>query len=166
MATERSSRSARQARIVALIEGNEIASQSELADLLTREGLGVSQGTLSRDLLDIGAVRVRGSRGNLVYATSASALDDAAGDQARLQRVCAELLLGAESSGNLAVLHTPPGAAQYFASAIDKARRPAVLGTIAGDDTIVVIAREPHSGADVAAEFVELGGGSGRDLKG
>ncbi len=160
MPTERSTRSARQARIVALIEAHEIASQSELADLLAREDLAVSQGTLSRDLLEIGAVRVRGNKGNLVYATSAQAADDSSSDLARLQRVCADLLVRAEASGNLAVLHTPPGAAQYFASAVDRARRPAVLGTIAGDDTILVIAREPATGADLAAEFLELGGSS------
>lgn len=159
MPGERTSRGARQARISALIESREVASQSELAELLAAEGLAVSQGTLSRDLLDLGAVRVRGTSGNLVYATSASAMSDAAADEARLARLCAEMLLGADSSANLTVLRTPPGAAQYFASAIDRARRPTIVGTIAGDDTVLVIAREPASGADVAAELLQLSSG-------
>ncbi|HEX2858097.1 MAG TPA: arginine repressor [Propionibacteriaceae bacterium] len=156
---ERTSRAARQARIAALIESREVASQAELADLLAQDGLSVSQGTLSRDLLDLGAVRVRGSDGRLVYATAAGVGSDEAADQARLARLCAEVLLGADSSGNLAVLRTPPGAAQYFASAIDRARPESVVGTIAGDDTILVIAREPATGADLASQFLELSGG-------
>lgn len=162
MPGERTSRGARQARIAALIDAREVTSQAELAELLAADGLVVSQGTLSRDLLDIGAVRVRSAKGNLVYATAAAAAPDTATDAARLARLCSEVLLGADSSGNLAVLRTPPGAAQYFASAIDRARLVHVVGTIAGDDTVLVIAREPATGADVAAEFLDLSGGVAR----
>ena len=159
MSAERTSRGARQARIASIIESREVGSQAELADLLAHEGLTVSQGTVSRDLLDLGAVRVRGSDGRLVYATSAVTASDEAVDRARLARLCAEVLISVDSSGNLAVLRTPPGAAQYFASAIDQARPGRVVGTIAGDDTILVIAREPATGADVASYFLDLSGG-------
>lgn len=159
MSAERTSRGARQARIASIIESREVGSQAELADLLAHEGLAVSQGTVSRDLLDLGAVRVRGSDGRLVYATSAVAASDETADRARLARLCAEVLISVDSSGNLAVLRTPPGAAQYFASAIDHARPASVVGTIAGDDTILVIAREPATGADVASYFLDLSGG-------
>jgi transcriptional regulator of arginine metabolism len=74
----------------------------------------------------------------------------------RLARLCAELLVTAEASGNLVVLRTPPGAAQFLASAIDHSVLPAVLGTIAGDDTVLVIAREGETGATHAARFLSL----------
>ena len=145
--TRTTSRVARQARIVALIENHEIGSQSELADLLGAEGISVSQGTLSKDLLEIGAVRVRNTSGTLVYAPPATEVaSDSTAREARLSRVCAELLVSVASSGNLAVLKTPPGAAQYFASAIDRVSNPEILGTIAGDDTIMIIARQSDGG--------------------
>src|SRR5690606_38302390 len=75
---------------------------------------------------------------------------------ARLARLCAELLVTAEHSGNLVVLRTPPGAAQFLASAIDHSVMPAVLGTIAGDDTVLVIARDPEGGGRLAQRFLEL----------
>ena len=119
--TRTTSRMAKQARIVALIENHEIGSQSELADLLGAESISVSQGTLSKDLLEIGAVRVRNTSGTLVYAPPATEVaSDSTAREARLSQVCAELLVSVASSGNLAVLKTPPGAAQYFASAIDR----------------------------------------------
>ncbi len=75
---------------------------------------------------------------------------------ARLARLCGELLVSAESSANLVVLRTPPGAAQYLASAIDHSVLPGVLGTIAGDDTVLVIARDADGGDELAARFVAL----------
>ena len=77
----------------------------------------------------------------------------------RLARLCGEVLVSAEPSANLVVLRTPPGAAQYFASAIDRVSWPEILGTIAGDDTVVVITRRPDGGADVAARFLEWADG-------
>ena len=81
--------------------------------------------------------------------------ETAAGAQ-RLTRLCAELLVSAEASANLVVLRTPPGAAQFFASAVDKAELDDVLGTIAGDDTVLVIARDPKGGDAVARRFLAL----------
>lgn len=155
-------KSARHAKIISLLERHQVRSQTELAELLTAEGVTVTQGTLSRDLVDLGALRVRGNGGQLVYAVPGEGGDRSpvVGEQAafndRLARLCAEVLVSAEASANLVVLRTPPGAAQYFASAIDRASWSAILGTIAGDDTVMVIARDPQGGGQLAEDFLEL----------
>jgi transcriptional regulator of arginine metabolism len=155
------SKTARHRRIVELLETRRVRSQAELADLLGADGVRVTQTTLSRDLDELGAVRIRDG-GDLVYAVPAEGGDptprvagngDAAG---RLSRLAAELLVSADASANLAVLRTPPGAAQFLASALDRAGLPDVVGTIAGDDTVMVIAREPGGGADLAARLLAL----------
>ena len=148
------SKNARQSRIAELIERSTIGSQTELAAHLAESGIAVSQGTLSKDLLELGAVRVRTAAGQFAYALLAG--EHGPGSLAalsRLSRLSGELLLSAEGSANLAVLHTPPGAAQFFASAIDKVALESILGTIAGDDTVLVISRDPNGGAAVA-EFL------------
>lgn len=150
-------KSARQSKIADLIERETIGSQTELAARLAASGIAVSQGTLSKDLLELGAVRVRNAEGGFAYALMAG--EHGPGTPAalaRLSRLCGELLLSAEASANLAVLHTPPGAAQFFASAIDKVGLDSILGTIAGDDTVVVIARESAGGASVADSLLKL----------
>lgn len=156
----RVSKVARHARIIQLIDSGQIGSQAELAERLAGEGMSVSQGTLSKDLLEIGAVRVRNTNGALVYAPPGQEVAfDHAAHEAKLHRVCSELMVNATASGNLAILKSPPGAAQYFASAIDKVANPDILGTIAGDDTIMVIAREPDGGAALAQWFTRLASG-------
>lgn len=148
---------ARQARIAELIERTDVASQTELAQHLADGGLVVSQGTLSKDLLELGAVRVRTSDGQFRYALLAGEPAGSAGPAlARLSRLCGELLLSAEASANLVVLRTPPGAAQFFASAIDKVGWEAVLGTIAGDDTVMMITRDPAGGPAMAETLLGL----------
>ncbi len=155
---ELTTRAARQGRVAELISNHQVSSQAELSELLSASGIVVAQSTLSKDLLEIGAVRVRGVQGKLVYATPA---EDAAADrhtaEHRLARLCGELLVGADASGNLTVLKTPPGGAQYFASAIDRAGWSDVLGTIAGDDTVLIIGRELTSGDDLAERVTRLG---------
>ncbi|WP_328414161.1 MULTISPECIES: arginine repressor [unclassified Micromonospora] len=143
-------RAARHARIVELIRDRVVRSQTELADLLASDGVGVTQATLSRDLEELGAVKVRGGDGPAVYLIPEDGhrpLRDAEAAPARLVRLLRELLNGVDSSGNIAVLRTPPGAAQYLASALDRAGLPEIVGTIAGDDTILVVAREAVGGA-------------------
>ncbi|MET7672155.1 arginine repressor [Micromonospora luteifusca] len=143
-------RAARHARIVELIRDGAIRSQTELADRLAADGVGVTQATLSRDLEELGAVKVRGGDGPAVYLIPEDGqrpLRDAEAAPARLVRLLRELLNGVDSSGNIAVLRTPPGAAQYLASALDRAGLPEIVGTIAGDDTILVVAREAIGGA-------------------
>ncbi len=151
-------KSARQARIADLIEHSAIASQTELAGRLADEGLVVSQGTLSKDLLELGAGRVRTADGQFRYALLAGAAPAVSASAAltRLARLCGELLLSAEASANLVVARTPPGAAQFFASAIDKVGWEAVLGTIAGDDTVMLITRDPDGGQAIADTLLEL----------
>jgi transcriptional regulator of arginine metabolism len=159
------SKTARHQRIAELLSRHPVRSQSELADLLSADGLHVTQGTLSRDLVELDAVRVRDSRGVLVYAVPEEGGDrtprpaaDSAMAGNRLARLCAELLVSAESSANVVVVRTPPGAAQFLASALDKTQLAAALGTIAGDDTVLIITRDPSGGADLARTLVALAG--------
>jgi transcriptional regulator of arginine metabolism len=157
---------ARQRRIVDILRRTAVRSQTELAELLTADGLAVTQATLSRDLVELGAVKVRHTGGGLVYAvpgeggdrTPWSGVDQEILDS-RLARLCEDLLVTAEASANLVVLHTPPGAAQFLASAIDHSVLPEVLGSIAGDDTVMVVTRDPSGGDAVAARFLALAAG-------
>jgi len=252
-------KAARQARIVAILSREHVHSQEQLAGLLRQHaGMHVTQATLSRDLDELGVVRLRASDGTLVYAlpgdpggpsshpgtafdypermrpapdppvppaaeaaavgqrpgtdTSGSTATGAStggastgtgggaagvggtgtaggtgtgasrpvagadgapqsrvgqdapaqqagpagGSSTRLVRYLKELLTSAEASANLVVLRTPAGAAQFLASAIDHAAWPAILGTVAGDDTVLVIARDPAGGDALAAEFLSL----------
>ncbi|RKR91728.1 ArgR family transcriptional regulator [Micromonospora pisi] len=149
-------RTARHARIVELIREQPIRSQTELAELLATDGVQVTQATLSRDLDELGAVKVRGGDGPAVYLIPEDGkrpLRDAEQAPARLIRLLRELLTGVDSSGNITVLRTPPGAAHYLASALDRAGLPEVVGTIAGDDTILVVARTPDGGAALGEQL-------------
>jgi transcriptional regulator of arginine metabolism len=149
---------ARQARIVELVAAQPVTSQGELAALLAAEGIAVTQGTLSRDLDELGAVKVRtGAGGPMAYVVPEDGGPPAAvpalavgGALARLIRLLAELMVSAEGSANLAVLRTPPGAAHFLASAVDRSGLAEVIGTIAGDDTVLLIARDPDGGKDLA----------------
>lgn len=157
-------RAARHQRIADVLERHDVASQADLLTLLARDGISVTQATLSRDLLELGAVKIRQGPGlGLVYAVPAQGGDptprpavDGAEVSARLARLCAELLVSAAHSGNQVILRTPPGAAQYLASAIDRSDTAEVLGTIAGDDTILVIAADPQGAQALAADLLTL----------
>lgn len=217
-------KAARQAQIASILEQAAVRSQDELADWLAHRGVRVTQTTLSRDLEELGAVRLRGPDGALVYALPgepggpgsrpgglAESVDagpaeaghpagrragvtggagvagradvtDGAGvtgggtiagragragaaDQppgigaeprARLARAAAELLVSAEASANLVIVRTPAGAAQFLASVIDHASWPSILGTVAGDDTVLVIARDPAGGTELAHALLRL----------
>jgi transcriptional regulator of arginine metabolism len=149
-------KAARHARIVELVRSRTIRSQSELAELLAAEGVQVTQATLSRDLDELGAMKVRTAGGGAAYVIpedgepvprpAAPPAERRA--PARLVRLLRELLTDADASGNLAVLRTPPGAAQFLASALDRSGLPEIVGTIAGDDTILVVLREPVTGEE------------------
>lgn len=152
-------RAGRQARIVAILSSAQVRSQNELAALLAAEGIEVTQATLSRDLEELGAVKLRGADGGTgiyVVPEDGSPVRGVSGGTDRMARLLGELLVSTDDSGNLAVLRTPPGAAHYLASAIDRAALPQVVGTIAGDDTILVVAREPTTGAQLAGMFENL----------
>ncbi|WP_099025361.1 arginine repressor [Mycolicibacterium palauense] len=152
-------RAGRQARIIALLSERQVHSQSELAALLAGEGIDVTQATLSRDLEELGAVKLRAADGGVgayVVPEDGSPVRGVSGGTERVSRLLSDLLVSTDASGNLAVLRTPPGAAHYLASAIDRASLPYVVGTIAGDDTILVVAREPMTGAELADTIEKL----------
>jgi transcriptional regulator of arginine metabolism len=174
-------KTARHARITDILSREQVRSQEELADLLERyASVHVTQATLSRDLDELGVVRLRAG-GSLVYALpeepggpgshpggpgshSAAGPGDPGSppsgartetpQDTRLARYLGELMTSAEASANLVVLRTPAGAAQFLASVIDHAALPSVLGTVAGDDTVLLIARDPAGGDAVAADFL------------
>jgi transcriptional regulator of arginine metabolism len=159
-------KAARHARIVELIRRQPIRSQTELADLLAADSAPVTQATLSRDLEELGAVKVRGADGASAYLIPEDGnpvLRAAEQAPTRLVRLLRELVTGSDASGNLAVLRTPPGAAQFLASALDRSGLSEVVGTIAGDDTVLVIAREPMSGAALAKQLTTWAGSDGPD---
>ncbi|MGH4017849.1 MAG: arginine repressor [Pseudonocardiaceae bacterium] len=152
-------RTGRQARIVELVTHRAVRSQAELLTLLAAEGISVTQATLSRDLDELGAVKLRGVDGGApvyVIPEDGSPVRGVGGGTARLARQLTELLVSVDASANIAVLRTPPGAAQFLASALDRAALHDVVGTIAGDDTILVVAREPLSGAELGARLMTL----------
>lgn len=159
---EPTGKAARHARIVAMLAAAPVRSQAELAARLDGAGVHVAQATLSRDLDELGAVKLRTPDGGLpVYVVpedgaplTARTANDA--PPQRLARLVGELLTSAQVSTNLVVLHTPPGAAHYLASAVDRAGLPEVLGTIAGDDTILVVARDPNGGRALADNLLTL----------
>ena len=175
-------KTARHARIADILAREQVRSQEELADLLERyAGVHVTQATLSRDLDELGIVRLR-SGGTLVYSlpeepggpgshpggpgspygggARVAGFSGVSGSEsphdARLARYLGELMTSAEASANLVVLRTPAGAAQFLASVIDHAALPSVLGTVAGDDTVLLIARDPAGGDALAADFLRL----------
>ncbi len=156
-------KNARHQTIIELVSTRQVRSQGELAHHLAETGLHVTQATLSRDLVELEAVKVRGASGALVYAVPGEGGDrrpTAPGESAaatqRLARLLGELLVSAEATANLVVLRTPPGAAQFLASAFDKTEIPDVLGCIAGDDTVLVIGRDATGGDQLARRFLAL----------
>ncbi len=159
-------KTSRHARIREIVGRVPVRSQTELGALLADDGVAVTQATLSRDLVELGAVKVRDAGVGLVYAVPGEGGDrtprGAVGAEvhdARLARLCEELLVTAEASANLVVLRTPPGAAQFLASSIDHSLLPEALGCIAGDDTVLVISRRPDGGAPLAQRFLGLAAG-------
>lgn len=159
-------KAARHARIGELLTRKQVRSQGELARLLAAAGVQVTQATLSRDLDELGAVKLRAADGSLVYALPGEGGEriprarpagiDYEVPSARLSRVAQEVLVSAEASANLVVLRTPPGCANFLASAIDHAEWASILGTVAGDDTVVLVTRDPSGGQEVAMSLLKL----------
>jgi transcriptional regulator of arginine metabolism len=146
----------RQATIARLVTEHEVTSQPQLIELLSSDGIDATQATVSRDLDDIGAVKVRVASGNTVYAIPEFAPDRLAPlDQ--LRRVMGEWVVDVASSGNLVVMRTPPGCAHVVASALDRSRVEGMLGTVAGDDTLLCIATDVD-GTTLAADLRRLAG--------
>lgn len=147
-------KTARHGRITALLATHAVRSQTQLAALLAQEGIAVNQATLSRDLEELAAAKVRGADGSLVYLVPPEGAPVRAGEQGwsvdgRLVRLLEDLLVSAEGNGGeLCVLRTPPGGAHLLAAALDRTRDPDVLGTVAGDDTILLVCRRAGSLTD------------------
>jgi len=153
-----SSVSARRAKAIALIKAGVVHSQSDLVKLLKKAGFDVTQATASRDLEELGAVRSRSESGELIYQLGTTA----DGSIARSMPLPSDLILSVESSGNLAVVRTPPGGAQFLASALDNSGLENIIGTIAGDDTVLVVSKKATGGADLAKELLNFGAGAKR----
>ena len=147
----------RQHRIARLLEEQVISSQIQLVELLATEGLTLTQATVSRDLEELGAVKVRIPGGQMAYAIPELAKERLAPEE-HLKRVLGEFLVETSHSGNLAVLRTPPGSAHVVASALDRAGLPDILGTVAGDDTVLVVGPAPDGGRKVSARLAKLAG--------
>jgi transcriptional regulator of arginine metabolism len=140
----------RQGAILRLVEERHIATQSELAEALRAEGIEAVQATVSRDVARLGLVKVRNGDGRLVYALPGAA------DLRRLEQLVTALRNWSGTmipTGNLLVIHTPRGFAAALADAIDDAALPDVVGTVAGDNTILIAVREGSSAAELAADF-------------
>jgi transcriptional regulator of arginine metabolism len=144
----------RQRLLVELLHEHDVSSQDQARRLLAEAGIQTTQATVSRDLDEIGAVKVRGLEGALVYRLPAE--PGPATARERLIEVARQFVQRVDASGNLAVVRTPPAGAGPVASAIDLAGLPGVLATIAGDDTVVVIAEEQTTGAEVARRLRAL----------
>lgn len=147
---------ARRSRIEQIISRSTITSQEQLRTALAQEGLEVTQATLSRDLADLGAVKRADAHGVMAYTVPDSARGtNGERPDHRLGRMLADVLVSADHSGNIVVLRTPPGAAQYLASAVDAGGWDSIIGTVAGDDTVLLVTKDPRGGADVAHWFLQ-----------
>jgi transcriptional regulator of arginine metabolism len=147
----------RQHLIAKLIEQSVVQNQAQLVDLLAGEGVVATQATVSRDLDDIGAIKVRVPGGQAAYAIPALPKEQRAPED-HLRRVFGDWVVEVASSGNVVVLRTPPGSAHVVGSALDRAGLAEIIGTVAGDDTLIVVVAEGCSGEQVATNLSDLAG--------
>lgn len=152
-----STKQQRQQMISRLIGQETIGSQQQLQELLKDQGIEATQATISRDLEELGAVKIRVAGGETAYAIAEYAPARVAPSD-QLRRVMAEWVAEVTSSGNLVVVRTPPGCAHVVASALDRSGLQGILGTVAGDDTILCVASEDVGGARLAEELRNLSG--------
>lgn len=147
----------RQQAITKLIGRHAVSNQPQLVDLLADEGIHATQATVSRDLEDLGAVKVRVPGGETVYAIPEYEPARLAPEE-QLRRVMGEWVAEVRSSGNLVVLRTPPGCAHVVASALDRSGMRGILGTVAGDDTLLCVAEEDLGGPALCGALREMAG--------
>jgi transcriptional regulator of arginine metabolism len=148
-------KAARQQALAALLRTRQVSSQARMLDQLRGQGFDATQATISRDLDDLGAVKVRGPDGRLVYALPEPGNGPGPG-QDEVRRMLGAWLLAVVPSGNLVVLRTPPGHAGALASALDRAGIAGVAGTVAGDDTILIVCTNKKAAARLAARTQEM----------
>jgi transcriptional regulator of arginine metabolism len=148
----------RQRAILTLVATRPVHSQEELVSLLQNQGFEVTQATVSRDIKELGLAKVpiRSEQGDEIfkYVVPSAAVNYVS----RLHRTVAELVTTVEGAVNTIVIHTPPGSAMMVASAIDEAAWPEVLGTVGGDDTVIIIVRSPEEMPYVRQRFLDLKG--------
>ena len=147
----------RQHLVAKLIEAQAVPNQGALVDLLATEGVVATQATVSRDLEDLGAIKVRVPGGDTAYAIPALPKEQRAPED-HLRRVFGDWVVEVTSSANLVVLRTPPGSAHVVGSALDRSGLPEILGTVAGDDTLIVVVTEEAGGSAVAQTLRDLAG--------
>ena len=146
----------RQHRVAQLLESQVVTSQTQLVELLAADGVVATQATVSRDLEELGAIKVRMAGAEPVYAVPE--FEDRVATEEHLKRVFGDWVVDVAHSGNLVVVRTPPGSAHVVASAVDRAGLSDIIGTVAGDDTILVVAAERAGGAKVARRLSRLAG--------
>ncbi len=151
----------RQRRIVKILENSSVTSQAQLVELLASAGIVATQATVSRDLEELGALKVRTRGGESVYAVPELPKDQVAPPE-HLRRVLSEWVAEMSRSGDLVLLRTPPGSAHVVASALDRAGLQGAMGTVAGDDTVLVVAEE-GCGNEVESALASLAGIAGGD---
>jgi transcriptional regulator of arginine metabolism len=152
-----SSKVQRQQAIAKLVAHHAVTNQPQLVDLLAEEGIAATQATVSRDLEDLGAVKVRVPGGETVYAIPEYEPARIA-PQDQLRRVMGEWVAEVKVSANLVVLRTPPGCAHVVASALDRSGVPGLMGTVAGDDTLMCVAEEAVGGTELGDRLRDLAG--------
>lgn len=153
----RATKTQRQHRITRLLGAHAVTSQGQLVDLLAAEGVEATQTTVSRDLEELGALKVRLPGGDTVYALPELPVRQVAPED-HLRRVMGEWVAEMAYSGNLVVLRTPPGSAHVVGSALDRSGFTGVIGTVAGDDTVLVVAAEEMGGAQLAGRLAQVAG--------
>jgi len=151
------SKSQRQHLLAKILEKQAVSSQAKLVELLKGEGVDVTQATLSRDLEELGAVKVRVPVGDSVYAVPDNPTERVLPVD-HLRRVLGEWLVEVSVSNNIVVLRTPPGSAHVVASAVDRAGLPEIIGTVAGDDTVILVAASDTTGEEVSERLKDLAG--------
>jgi transcriptional regulator of arginine metabolism len=156
----RTTKTQRQHKISQLLSKHQVTSQPQLVDLLATDGILATQATVSRDLEELGAVKVRVPGGETVYAIPEYEPDRIAPHD-HLRRVLGEWVAEVNQSANLVVLRTPPGCAHVVASALDRSGLSGLVGTVAGDDTLLCVADERTGGVKLARALRELAGLSG-----
>jgi transcriptional regulator of arginine metabolism len=148
----------RQHRILRILEQQPVSSQAQLVQLLDAEGIVATQATVSRDLEELGAVKVRIPGGTMAYAIPDFTRGERASSDDHLKRLMSEFVLEVAHSANIVVLRTPPGSAHVVGSALDRAGRSDILGTVAGDDTLFLVVKESVGGATIASDLAALAG--------
>lgn len=144
----------RQKKILEIVQNQTVETQEELARALQEAGFNVTQATVSRDIKELGLVKVPGDKGFVRYATSDDIMVRPSDE--RLKRLFRDSVTGIDYSENLIIIKTLPGEAQGVASAIDRSCWPEIIGTVGGDDTILVIVKPKESALGIVKRFTEL----------